>query len=190
MERTLDCDSQKSLCLCSPWGGAGSDILVLSFCSLTLCSRETAQTREWWLAPASKGYRAGNSSVPPSQGIPVTPQIPRDVSESFVGWESGGIMGNNLSTVSSEVWEGDKALKSIVAALSGGDWIIWLNYKFHHNLHTWPFVCAHLIWSGWSWEKGWSNTCPEQESRHPVMLLNNQVCLIKNINEISINLIV
>lgn len=45
----------------------------------------------------------------------VTAEIPQDVSESFVGGKSTGMMGNKLSIVSSEVGFATKAV-----SLTGG----------------------------------------------------------------------
>lgn len=151
MERSLDCDSQKSLCLCSPWGGSGSDIPRAVLLQPGPLQQGDSPKQGMVTHSCFQGLQQAIAQYPVTRDTSNSP-IPRDVSESFVGWESGGIMGNNLSTVSSEVCfacgKGIKHSNLMYLHWVGEHWVMWLNYKFHHNLHTWPFVCAHLVWSG------------------------------------------
>lgn len=100
---------------------------------------------------------------PLSQRMPVTQEIPRDVSVSHL-WEAkvqrwrGTIWASChlRCALLQNLWEGDKALTSNKAA-SGGVWgniclYVWI---FHYNLHMWSFdpACrsiyanSTLIWS-------------------------------------------
>jgi len=119
---------------------------VSSICNVTVLSRVRgigglqAKNRKRWLTPAPKGCRAAATAWSPlSQGMPVTPEIPRVVSVSHL-WEAkvpgwwGTIWAlcHPRGALLQNLCEGDKALKSNNAATRGAWGNIWLYvWKFH-----------------------------------------------------------
>lgn len=187
MERSLNCDSEeeKSLCVCAVTGvEQGSDIPVLP-CPAH-CSRGRgkpglqAKPREWWLTAAPEGCRAA-CSVPPVTRV--TPEIPRDVPVSHLWdekWRDNGEQFEHCVIWSVlGLWEGNKALKSNVAALSVGEhWVIWLNIPpSAAHVAIWLYV---LIWFGIiKAERKDGQTLVLSKSLDIQLFLNNQECLIK-----------